>query len=31
MVDALKSRKKMDDFLIDELARKGRTKRRSKR
>ena len=31
MVEALKKGKKMDDFLIDKSARKGRTKRRSKR
>jgi DNA-binding protein H-NS len=31
MVDALKNGKKMDDFLIHKSARKGRTKRRSKR
>ena len=31
MVEALKNGKKMDDFLIDKSARKGRTKRRSKR
>ena len=31
MVEALKKGKKMDDFLIHKSARKGRTKRRSKR
>jgi DNA-binding protein H-NS len=31
MVAALKKGKKMDDFLIDKSARKGRKKRRSKR
>jgi DNA-binding protein H-NS len=31
MVEALKSGKKLDDFLIDKAARKGRRKRRSKR
>jgi DNA-binding protein H-NS len=31
MVEALKSGKKLDDFLIDKSARKGRRKRRSKR
>jgi DNA-binding protein H-NS len=31
MVEALKSGKKLDDFLIDKSARKGRKKRRSKR
>jgi DNA-binding protein H-NS len=31
MVEALKKGKKLDDFLIDKSARKGRKKRRSKR
>src|ERR1700756_3136581 len=31
LVAALKRGKKIDDFLIDKLARKGRNKRRSKR
>jgi DNA-binding protein H-NS len=31
MVEALKKGKKLDDFLIDKSARKGRRKRRSKR
>jgi DNA-binding protein H-NS len=31
MVEALKSGKKLDDFLIDRSARKGRKKRRAKR
>jgi DNA-binding protein H-NS len=31
MVEALKSGKKLDDFLIDKAAQKGRRKRRSKR
>jgi DNA-binding protein H-NS len=31
LVEALKKGKKMDDFLIDKSARKGRKKRRSKR
>ena len=31
LVAAIKSGKKLDDFLIDKLARKGRKKRRSKR
>jgi DNA-binding protein H-NS len=31
MVEALKSGKRLDDFLIDKSARKGRKKRRSKR
>ena len=31
MVDALKNGEKMDDFLIDKSAPKGRTKRRSNR
>src|SRR4029434_3575183 len=31
MVEALKKGKKVDDFLIDKSARKGRKKRRSKR
>ena len=31
LVAAIKGRKKLDDFLIDKSARKGRTKRRSKR
>src|SRR6266540_4330382 len=31
MVEALKKGKKMEDFLIDKSARKGRKKRRSKR
>jgi DNA-binding protein H-NS len=31
MVEALKRGKKLDDFLIDKSARKGRRKRRSKR
>ena len=31
MVEALKKGKRMDDFLIDKSARKGRTNRRSKR
>jgi DNA-binding protein H-NS len=31
MVEALKRGRKMEDFLIDKSARKGRTKRRSKR
>ena len=31
LVDAIKSGKKIDDFLIDKSARKGRKKRRSKR
>jgi len=31
LVDAIKGGKKLDDFLIDKSARKGRRKRRSKR
>ena len=31
LVDAIKRGKKLDDFLIDKSARKGRRKRRSKR
>jgi len=31
LVDAIKEGKKLDDFLIDKSARKGRRKRRSKR
>jgi DNA-binding protein H-NS len=31
LVDAMKGGKKLDDFLIDKSARKGRKKRRSKR
>ena len=31
LVDAIKGGKKLDDFLIDKSARKGRGKRRSKR
>jgi DNA-binding protein H-NS len=31
LVDAIKGGKKLDDFLIDKSARKGRKKRRSKR
>ncbi len=31
MVEALKKGKRIDDFLIDKSARKGRRKRRSKR
>jgi DNA-binding protein H-NS len=31
LVDAIKGGRKLDDFLIDKLARKGRKKRRSKR
>ena len=31
LVAAMKAGKKIDDFLIDKLARKGRNKRRSKR
>jgi hypothetical protein len=31
MVEALKEGKKMEDFLIDKSAQKGRRKRRSKR
>jgi DNA-binding protein H-NS len=31
LVDAIKGGKKLDDFLIDKSARKGRQKRRSKR
>jgi DNA-binding protein H-NS len=31
LVEALKSGKKLDDFLIDKSARKGRKKRRAKR
>src|SRR5262249_28137290 len=31
LVDAIKGGKKIDDFLIDKSARKGRKKRRSKR
>jgi len=31
LVAAIKGRKKLDDFLIDKSARKGRRKRRSKR
>ena len=31
LVAAIKGGKKLDDFLIDKLARKGRKKRRSKR
>jgi DNA-binding protein H-NS len=31
LVDAIKGGRKLDDFLIDKSARKGRKKRRSKR
>jgi DNA-binding protein H-NS len=31
LVDAIKGGRKLDDFLIDKAARKGRRKRRSKR